>query len=448
MPKPLESEVYEFGDFRLDARSYRLFRGAERVSLTPKAAEVLIALVRAAGRVVSKEELLDTVWGGAFVEDANLSQSIFLLRKALGEDKNDPRFLLTLPNRGYQFIAAVTETKDAYQIGDREYNRFERRGTANTAAYESYVRGRFFWNKRTSESLKKAIEHFEASIIEDPNFAQAYAGLADSHQLLADYYAAALPKGTLQKVKAAATQAHEIDDQLAQAHTSLAYAQAFYDWDWAGADKSFNYALELNPNNATAHQWYADYLGVIGRFDESLAHIERAIELDPDSAAIAAALAGFHYTQRDANQIIKAAKQVIRLDPTFAYGQFYLGFGYEFKGLGAQAVEAFAKAAELFGEPAECGEELKAAYRQNGMTGVWNTRLEQYATRPHLENYPTYLKSLVPIRLGDRETSLAWLNQAYEQRDRGIIYAKYEPILEPLRDDPRFQDLLHRLGLG
>lgn len=126
---------------------------------------------------------------------------------------------------------------------------------------------------------------------------------------------------------------------------------------------------------------------------------------------------------------------------------FYLGFGLEFGGKEQEAVDVFAVAATKFGEPEEIGDELIEAYEQNGMNGVWHKRLEQYETRPHLKNYPRYLKSLVPVRLGDKETSLAWLEQAFEQRDRGIIYAKHEPLLEPLRTDRRFKDLIRRIGL-
>lgn len=445
-----ESVVYEFEEFWLAAKSHRLYRSDsnELVPLTPKAVELLLVLVENRGRILSKDELLEAVWDDSFVEEANLSQTIFVLRKTLGENTKKPRFIRTSPNRGYQFIAPVNEKNDAARTDktDNEQRRLERRGTANSEAYQAYVRGRFFWNKRTSKSLKEAIEHFELAIAQDSNFAQAYTGLADCHRLLAEYYTATTQHESFPNAKAA-NNALQTDDKLAEAHAGLAYAQAFYDWDWASAEASFKRALKLNPNYAIAHQWYADYLGVMGRFDEAREHIDRAIELDPVSPSIATGLAALYYTHRQADLLIEQAGKIIELDADFAYGYFYLGFGYEFKEMYQESVEAFAKTAILFGEPADCAEEFKQAFEQNGMNGLWKKRLEQYETRPHLKNYPTYLKSLVPIRLGYKEMTLALLNQAYQQRDRGIIYAKYEPLLEPLREDPRFQDLLRRIGL-
>ncbi len=445
-----ESTIYVFNEFRLDTTTHRLTRADtnEIVSLTPKVAEVLIYMVENAGRVLSKEELLEAVWDNTIVEESNLSQSIFILRKMLGEDTKAPRFILTLPNRGYQFIAPIREEAGSGGSGhDAGQNRFVRRGTANPEAYQSYVRGRFFWNKRTGVSLKKAVEHFEKAIEQDPNFANAYKGLAHSHQLLSEFYAAATPNESPAKTESVLDNGIVVDARLAEAHAGLAYAEAFYDWDWEGAERSFKRALELDPDYATAHQWYADYLAVMGRFDESREHIERAIEVDPLSPMMASPLAGYYYTQRRYDELIRQAERVIELDPNFAYGYFYLGFGYEGKGRDAEAVAAIAKAAVLFGEPADCADELIAAFENGGVTGLWQKRLEQYETRPHLKHHPTYLRALIPIRLGDKEATLDLLEQAFEQRDRGIIYAKYEPLLESVRDEPRFQELIRRIGL-
>ncbi len=437
--------THEFGEFRLDARSHRLFRrdSGEAVALTPRAVLLLKTLVCSKGRLLTKEELLDRVWAGTVVEEGNLSQTIFVLRKALGEGKKDPKFILTVPGRGYQFIGTVIELTDSRSLDINKYERFSASATVSTAAFESYVQARSFWNKRTEAGLKQAVAHFEEAIRQDPSFAFAYSGLADSHRMLADFYSAALPSGRPDGL----SDTERIRSELSVAHTTLGYAKAFHDWDWTGAESEFLLAIELEPSSATAHQWYADLLNVLGRFNEAYEHFAKAISLAPDSAMAATGLAGFYYTRRESVRLIEQARRIIQIDPEFGYGHFYLGFGLEFGGMEAEAVDALATAATKFGEPLEIGEELRAAYRQNGMNGVWHKRLEQYETRPHLKNYPRYLKSLVPIRLGDRETSLTWLEQAVEQRDRGVIYAKYDPLLEPLRGDRRFKELIKRIGL-
>ncbi len=333
----------------------------------------------------------------------------------------------------------------ALQLDENERHKFNRHGTENAAAYQEYLRGRYFWNKRTADNLQKAIEHFDQAIEKDPNFALAYTGLADSYQLLAEYSAAA-PHEAFPKAKAAVKKALEIDDQSAEAHTALAYSQAFYDWDWTGAEKSFKRAIELNTNYATAHQWYAEFLVAMGRFEESRAEFERALELDPVSPIILTDLAALYDQIGNAEQEIEQSRRVIEIDPNFAYGYFYLGLGYERKGMDAEASETLAKTMLLFGEPPECADEVRAAFAKNGIKGWWQKRLEQIETRPHLKNFQAYHKALVKIRLDDKEGTLEALNQAFGRKDRLVIHAKYEPRFEPLRPDPRFQDLLRRMG--
>lgn len=441
-----KAQVFEFGDFRLDAKGHRLYLRAsgEIVPLTPRAVFLLVTLVFSNGRLLTKEELLDRVWAGSIVEEGNLSQTIFVLRKALGEGKKEPKYILTVPGRGYRFIANVTAGHEIHSLDLNSYDRFSAGPRVSTEAYESYVLARSFWNKRTEAGLKQAIALFEDAIAKDPNLAFAYSGLADSHRSLGDYYSAALPDKPIDGV----AEADRINVELSLAHTTLAYAKAFHDWDWAAAEREFLTALDLDPSSVTAHQWYGDMLNVVGRFDEAYKHFTRAISVAPGSAMAATGLAGYYYTQRDSARLIKQARKIIEIDPEFGYGYFYLGFGFEFGGRELEAVNTFALAATKFGEPEDVGEELKLAYEQNGMNGVWHKRLEQYETRPHLKNYPRYLKSLVPVRLGDKETSLKWLNQAFESRDRGIIYAKHEPLLKPLRTDRRFKDLIRGIGLA
>ena len=445
MLKATKALIFKFGSFSLDTKLHQLSvsESSEQIALTPRAVSLLFTLVCSKGRVVTKDELLDRVWAGSMVEEGNLSQTMFVLRKTLGDDPKRPKYIRTVPGRGYQFVAEVNEVLKAESYGLERLNRFGVQPAINTNAQKAYIQGHSFWNRRTEDGLKRSIEHFEEALRLDPDFANAYAGIAKSHRLLADYYDAAVPPNTRNENGNDAAMA----EYLAEAHTTLAYAQAFYEWDWAAADGSFKKSLGLNPRSAVAHQWYGDFLSVVGRFDEARQHLEHAIKLQPESPVIATGLASYYYARRDARSLISQALKIIDLEPSFGYGHFYLGFGYEFQGMDREAVDAFAAAATAFGEPEEIGEELKAAYEQNGMTGMWHMRLEQYETRPHLEHYPSYLKALVPIRLGDKETSLAWLIEAFEQRDRGIIYAKYDPLLSSMRNDPRFHELLRQIGL-
>ncbi len=440
------SSVFEFDGFRIDAKLRRLSRvdSGEVISLTPRAFDLLYYLSTNAGRVISKEELMETVWDGSAVEESNLSQTIFVLRKVLGEDKKAPRLILTVPGIGYRFIANV-EAIGEKQSHDPRRILTDRQGTSSNEAYQAYVRGRFFWNKRTAVSLRQAVAHFEQAIEKDPKFAHAYTGLSDSYRLLSEYYAAATPNISMNKAKAAISRSQEIDEQLSEAHASLAYAQAFYDWDWATAEESFRSALEIDPLNATTHQWYAELMMVRGRFEEARKHIDQAVEISPVSTAIQTSLAVFYYLQRDANSLISQARQILKHDPNSGYGHFYLGFGYEFAENYKVAVDEFGRAAIAFGEPADIAEELRLAYERGGMPAVWYKRLEQYATREHLAEYPPFLKSLVPARLGDREMMYRFLGEALEQRDRGLIYINEEPFLAPYKDESQMEAIVKEL---
>jgi TolB-like protein/DNA-binding winged helix-turn-helix (wHTH) protein len=316
--------------------------------------------------------------------------------------------------------------------------------TNNVEAYHLYLKGRYFWNKRTVENLNKSIAFYEQAISKDPAYALAYTGLADCYQLLAEYEAAT-PKEAFTKARAAAIKALQIDDQLAEAHTSLAYTLAFYDWDWTNAEKEFKRAIELNPNYPTAHQWYAEFLVALGRFDEARAEYERALQLDPTSLIILADIASYFFMVRDFDQSIAQSRKVIEMDPNFAYGYIFLMVSYGQKGMKQEMAEAYVKSVELFGETREA-KELKETLSKSGVRAMWLKRLEQVDAPAKRESFSAQWRSLIYTWLDDKNKALDWLEKSFERRDRWVINIKYSPECDSVRDEPRFQDLVRRMG--
>ncbi len=639
-----EFKVYRFSDFTVDPMHRQLFDAEGKViSLTPKTFDLLLVLVESGGRIVTKDELMSTVWQDTFVEEANLAQTISMLRKALGDGRNENRFIITVPRHGYRFVPNIEEvfekrntrtlinttlnppqTDDVKSIADvhtteekkektttaqkwhlpvgiglgvllcvtlafvylnrnkepknisdvksiailpfknvggkpeEEYigqglsevlisklsniktimvrptsavlkysvpspdpkkignelnvdaiviggvqrideeirvtvqlirvsdnatlwaetfddkftnifavqdsisqkvattlsvkltqgerEQIVKNYTANADAYKLYLQGRFHWNKRTRDDLQKAISFFEQAVHKDQNFALAYSGTASCYVLLPEYYGATTHEA-FPKAKVAVKRALEIDDQLAEAHTALAYIKAFYDWDFLAADKSFKRAIELNPNYATAHQWYSEFLFNLGRIDESFLHIERALQIDPVSPIILSDLTANYYYQHKFDEAIEHSKKLLDLYPQFPYGHFYLGLSYEHKGMYAEASEHLVMSMTFLGEPPEFAEEVKAAFKKNGMKGWWQKRLEQIETRPQLKYIPDFSKAFVYARVGDKDRAFECLNKAYDHRERWMVGLNYAIDFESLHDDPRFTDLLKRIGL-
>ncbi len=319
-----------------------------------------------------------------------------------------------------------------------------RRSTENAEAYRLYLQGRFLWNKRTVKSLKQSIDYFEQAIAIDPQYALAYAGLADCHQMLAEYLAAT-PKEAFTKAREAAEKALSIDDELAEAHTSLAYTLAFYDWNWIEAEREFKRALELDPNYATAHHWYSELLMAVGRFDEAIAENERAAQLDPTSLIIQTNFAAFYFITRDFDESLRRAQHVIDADPGFAYAYIFICFSSEAKGLRKESVEAYIRSVELFGEYA-AAEELRSVLDKKGIDAAWQKRIEQVdpARQPW---FSALWRSILFTFSGNKQRAIDCLEQAYDHRDRWIVNIKYSPGYDFFRDEPRFQELVRRIGL-
>ena len=632
MSGSVKSTIYEFEEFRLDAESRRLFEreSGELVQLQPKAFELLLFLIENEGQTLTKNEILETVWAESFVEEANLSQTIFVLRKALNDDRKNPRFIVTVPNRGYRFIGKVEKQTEEFQIsadenrvtkdedqspknkdqkpnsakyffvatalilpfavgvyflwrdrnptsisevksiavlpfrniGGKENEEYLGSGlsevlvsklsniktiivrpssavlkfteaspdpkkiggdlnveaivvgsvqridenirvtvqvvrvsdgatlwaetfddksanifavqdsisnkiteslalkltsdereqivksyTTNPQAYQAYLQGRFLWNKRTPENLLKAVGEFEKAKQLDPNFALAYVGLADCYVLLAEYRAMS-PAESFPKARAAASKALEIDSRLAEARTSLAYILAFYDWDFPSAEREFKKAIEQNPNYATAHQWYSEFLQVLGKFDESLIALRRAEEIDPGSLIIKTDLARYFYFTRQYDAAIEQSQKILAIDPNFGWGYGFLWVSYKQKGMLKEAGEAHGTGEMLFGRSATEIEERKKAFAADGFKGYWQKWIEQ-SEHPAISRFILANDRAIAYNIiGDNEKTLYYLEQSLERREHWVLYIKYAPQFDNLQSDPRFIAILKRIGLS
>jgi TolB-like protein/DNA-binding winged helix-turn-helix (wHTH) protein/Tfp pilus assembly protein PilF len=634
MPSVL-SNLYEFGEFRLDAQNRVLQNGGRPVAITPKAFEVLLLLIQHSGQVVSKDELMRTVWPDSFVEESNLTQTVFMLRKGLGETP-DRRYILTVQGRGYRFAPDVkevfeppkrdtlspqvrTENFSAYtadqpqlrlrtswllagiclmilaaglaayfrkanapvqnrqprvrvmlavlpfqnltgdpaqeyfsdglteemishlgvldpkslgviartsvmhykknqsqldQIGrelgvqyvlegsvrrdpgkvrisaqlvqtsdqthlwarqyDRELNNLlglqdeiaqeigdeiqltfsqntpgQKKTAVSSAkpqnpksyeAFDFYLKGRYFWNKRSLDGFEQAIKYFQQAIAKDPDYALAYAGLADSYALLPGYSMTPQTE-LLPKARAAALKALQLDEGLAEAHTSLALITENYDWDWQTAEKEYLRAIELNPNYATAHHWYAEYLTWVGRFDEALRESERARQLDPLSLIIASDNAMIFYYSRQYNRAAKGFNAVLEMDPAFPRARMIRVVDVET----GQFAEAMADIDKY--TPNNYWDKAYTLGRAGRMAEAQHAFEELKELSRHRPVDPAAF-AWACVGMGKKDEALAWLDKAYARHSNSMSALKIEPGWDPLRGDPRFQRLMQKVGLA
>jgi len=331
-------------------------------------------------------------------------------------------------------------------LSSAEKELLTKRYTEDSEAYRLYLTGRYFWNKRTVEGLDKGIGYFNEAVEKDPSYALAYVGLADSYSLLSDYDGLP-PKQTYPKAKRAAERALELDERLAEAHAALAFIKAAYDWDWPGAESEYRRAIELNPNYETAHQWYAEYLSGQGRHDEALAEIRRAKEINPVSLIINAVEAWILYHAREYDQAIAQAQKVVEMDPNFAEVYEYLKRCYDQKGMYREAIAARQTRRRLAGYDAEETAALRAAAEATSAGVYWQKRLEQDVEEAKREPSTPFDMAEIYAQLGKKDQAFAWLERAYEERSFLMMYLKVAPKLDPLRSDPRYADLLRRVGL-
>jgi TolB-like protein/DNA-binding winged helix-turn-helix (wHTH) protein/Tfp pilus assembly protein PilF len=312
-------------------------------------------------------------------------------------------------------------------------------------AYDLYLKGQYFWNKRTPQGFRQAVDYFQQAANRDPAYARAYAGLANSYALMGGY--SGEPQAEfISKARSAALRGLQLDENLAEAHTALALIVQNYDWDWQSAEKEYRRAIELNPNYATAHHWYAEQLALLGHFDEALRESERARELDPLSLIIATDNGTILYFSRQYDRAIEKLRAVLEVDPNFLHAHI-LAFVYVQKGMFADAQAdlekwrrvddtpwSLAQSAYVFGRSGQQAEARRAL-----------EKLEQLNRRHQIDPAPILIAY---VGMGNKDEALAWLEKAYSQHSNVLTTLKVDPAFDPLRSDPRFQDLLRRVGLA
>jgi TolB-like protein/DNA-binding winged helix-turn-helix (wHTH) protein/Flp pilus assembly protein TadD len=315
----------------------------------------------------------------------------------------------------------------------------------NPAAYEAYIKGRYFWNKRTKDDLRKAIEYFQYAIRDEPAYAPAYDGLADAWIALG-WYGYVPPKEAFPQADEAARKALSLDDSLAAAHTSLAFVRFNYDWNWSEAERGFHRAIDLDPDYPNAHHWYADYLSAIGRHEQAITESARARQLDPLSPIINAWLGWRYYFARHYDAAIEQYRRSLELDPNFPPTHLVLGQAYEQQGRVSEALAELQQAEQLaHGGPlyvAALAHALASAGRRSDAERELRRLVELSPGR----YVPPVQISIVYAGLGDTQHAIEWLEKGVDERSAGIVWIKQDPRFDPLRHDSRFQHIVRRLG--
>jgi TolB-like protein/DNA-binding winged helix-turn-helix (wHTH) protein/tetratricopeptide (TPR) repeat protein len=322
-----------------------------------------------------------------------------------------------------------------------------KRHTEDTEAWRLYLSGRYHWNKRTPEDTKKAIAYFQQAIEKDAKYAQAWAGLADCYAVFSSL-SGLPPKESMPKAKEAALTALALDNSLAEAHATLASIRSIYDWDWPAAEREFRLAIELNPGYATAHHWYSNLLSFQGRAEEAFAEIKRAQEIDPLSPMINEVVGWHRHLARQYDEAIRLQRQALDLEPNFPAARFGLGTSYEQTGRYEEAVAEFKKAVSLAPDDFDYLAALGHVYAVTGRRAEARRILEELKEFSKRRYVSAWQMAVIHAGLGEQDDAFEWLARAADERSFWMSKLKVEPRLDGLRADPRFADLLRRVGLG
>ena len=354
--------------------------------------------------------------------------------------EGDVRDALVLQNQVAQAIS------DHIRVTVSSQQHMQNPRAVNAQAYDSYLKGRYYWNKRTIEGLKEAIDYFKDSIRIDPSYAEAYSGLADSYALAGDWgYGIMPPSEAFPLAKAAANEALALNDRLAEAHTSLAFVLDLYYWDWDAAEKQYQLAINLNPGYAVAHEWYAWHLFVLGHSAEGMFEMRRAERLDPVSPIIRSNVADALTVTHLFEESVRQSNKTLALDPNFAVGHFHLAEALLQQQQYEAAIAEFQRAIALSGHLTSFDAGLAHAYAVSGRRADALKIAKDMQVRLNLNPVANAGIALIYVGLGDLDQAMTWLDKAYDARFNPSVLIR--PGFDPLRSDPRFRELWHRMGL-
>jgi serine/threonine-protein kinase len=401
-----------------------------------------------AGRALDAELVVD----GAIQRSGDrLRVSVHLIRVADGRSIWSDRFespwtdVFTVQDA----IADQVTRALAVTLTGEDRQRVQRRRPASVEAYEAYLKGRYFWNMRTAAGLTRALGYFEDALRLEPGYAQAHAGIADSYAVLGSTAIAALPpRDAGPHAIAAAARALELDPTLAEAHVSYAFAVYSYEWDWARGEEHFRRAIALDPDYATAHYWYSLYLDQLGRLDEAAAAAQRAVDLDPLSLVGTYAVGLTHYCARRFDRARDYAHRVLEVEPDYPLGLRLLGSSLVAEGRHTDAIDPYERLAKGAPDNSLYAGWLAHVYGRAGRIHEARAILASLASRPNARRLAAANIAIGYIGIGDNAAALSWLTTAYDEHSQALTYLKIDPVYDPLRGDPKFADLLQRVGLS
>ncbi|MGB9074804.1 MAG: tetratricopeptide repeat protein [Terriglobales bacterium] len=497
--------LLRFGVFEADLRAGELRRNGVKVRLQDLPFRALTLLLTRPGEVITREEFRQALWPpNIFVDfEQGISSAVMRLRDALGDSADNPIFIETIERRGYRWIAPI-HPPEPLSVQSQEKESLEKQATpvaapvpsgssswwklvfvlpvlallfavwmfrpgfrgakasarsgqasarrlhqpANREAEDSYLKGRFYWNKRTPESLNQALEAFTQAIAHDPNYSDAYVGLADSYNLLREFSAMSGNEAYF-KAFAAAKKAVELDQQSSEAHASLAFVTFFGMWDAADAEKEFRRAIELDPNNAKAHHWYATFLHTLNRHEEALTEIDLARKLAPDSPSILADQGELLWAAGHREQALQMLKQLEIAEPDSVSPHRYLRFAYFETGDYPNYLAELKKDALLTHDAAQSSAAEAAAkgFAQGGERGLFEAQLSEQRKLYEQEKFSPYFVAQTEARLGDARESLKYLTICIQSHDERALDLSVDQNFASLHGNPAFKQLLTKIGL-